>query len=302
MPDCVGYIFDPWQAVIEHKLGGLPVCTTDEECWMKYPKYRWMLNKLDLYDKLGYDAYPHGILPKKFPIFSKPIINPNGMSYGTKILTNWTEQEYKPGHLWMDIFEGKQLSIDIVVHGGEIQWMYSMTPERDEKGSFVNWKTEMTPMEVVDVLREFVKLHLSDYTGPFCFETIGDKVIEAVPRFAAQWVDLYGTGWLDSLAGLFKAPYEWVMPDPPVIGESRVVRVDSSYADYYPLVTDWNVIKLQYSRVRSLHLPWFQNTPLRDNLDDPHSYRIAVINGKEGDPTEDVANEIREVINFLSYE
>ena len=35
-------------------------------------------------------------------------------------------------------------------------------------------------------------------------ETIGGTIIEAHLRFADQWPDLYGPGWVDALVGLYE--------------------------------------------------------------------------------------------------
>ena len=40
--------------------------------------------------------------------------------------------------------------------------------------------------------------HLAGYTGMLNLETIGGTIIEAHLRFADQWPDLYGPGWVDA--------------------------------------------------------------------------------------------------------
>jgi hypothetical protein len=44
------------------------------------------------------------------------------------------------------------------------------------------------------------------------FETIGSRIIEAHLRFADQWPDLYGPGWVEALVRLY-ATGEWVFDD-----------------------------------------------------------------------------------------
>ena len=41
------------------------------------------------------------------------------------------------------------------------------------------------------------------YSGAVNIETIGGKIIELHLRFADQWRDLYGTGWLDAIVDLY---------------------------------------------------------------------------------------------------
>ncbi len=43
------------------------------------------------------------------------------------------------------------------------------------------------------------------YTGMMNFETIGGLIIEAHLRFADQWCDLYGEGWVEALVELYAA-------------------------------------------------------------------------------------------------
>jgi hypothetical protein len=41
------------------------------------------------------------------------------------------------------------------------------------------------------------------YTGMLNFETIDARIIEVHMRFADQWPDLYGEGWVEALIGLY---------------------------------------------------------------------------------------------------
>jgi hypothetical protein len=44
------------------------------------------------------------------------------------------------------------------------------------------------------------------------FETIGGTIIECHLRFADQWPDLYGAGWVESVVGLYTR-HEWDFDD-----------------------------------------------------------------------------------------
>src|SRR6202041_2995504 len=54
------------------------------------------------------------------------------------------------------------------------------------------------------------------------FETIGSRIIEAHLRFADQWPDLYGDGWVEALVGLYAAG-EWVFDDSRRVDSYSVV-------------------------------------------------------------------------------
>ena len=53
---------------------------------------------------------------------------------------------------------------------------------------------------------EWVRNNLAGYTGMLNLETIGGRIIEAHLRFADQWPDLYGPGWVDAVVGLYERP------------------------------------------------------------------------------------------------
>ena len=50
---------------------------------------------------------------------------------------------------------------------------------------------------------DWARRHLRGYTGMANFETIGGRIIEAHLRFADQWPDLYGAGWVEALIRLY---------------------------------------------------------------------------------------------------
>ena len=50
----------------------------------------------------------------------------------------------------------------------------------------------------------WVQQNLAGYTGMVNLETIGGTIIEVHLRFADQWPDLYGPGWVEALVGLYE--------------------------------------------------------------------------------------------------
>jgi len=89
---------------------------TDAEAWQGYPKLRWLYDRLQLAEALGYECGPAGTLPPRpGSWFVKPIINLNGMGVDAHA------QEYdggpvfriRPGSFWMPHFTGRHLSIDL---------------------------------------------------------------------------------------------------------------------------------------------------------------------------------------------
>ena len=60
--------------------------TDDPDCWHWYPAHRWVYDKIAVALSQGLDAAPHGVMPPRFPVFSKPIINLKGMGAGSRVL------------------------------------------------------------------------------------------------------------------------------------------------------------------------------------------------------------------------
>ena len=58
----------------------------------------------------------------------------------------------------------------------------------------------------------WIAKHLAGYTGMINLETIGGRIIEVHLRFADQWPDLYGKGWVEALVRLYEHR-RWDYPD-----------------------------------------------------------------------------------------
>ena len=56
---------------------------------------------------------------------------------------------------------------------------------------------------IEDYCGAWIAQHLRGYTGMINLETIGGRIIEVHLRFADQWPDLYGAGWVEALVRLY---------------------------------------------------------------------------------------------------
>jgi hypothetical protein len=181
--------------------------TDDPEAWQWNPQHRWVYDKLQVVLSQGLPAGPHGVMPPSFPVFSKPITNLRGMGLGSRVIENATEYErhHSPGHMWMPLLEGCHVSTDMAVVGGEPRWLRHATGEPTTKGMFDYWTVHAEHMsEPAADLGRWVRAHLDGYTGLLNLETIGGVIIEVHLRFADQWPDLYGAGWVEALVGLYR--------------------------------------------------------------------------------------------------
>ena len=62
----------------------LYIPTDDPEAWEWNPAHRWVFDKLQVALSQGLAAGPHGTMPPRFPVFSKPIMNFRGLGGGSR--------------------------------------------------------------------------------------------------------------------------------------------------------------------------------------------------------------------------
>ena len=205
MPICEA---DPWR--LQYFVGvetAAAIPTEDPDAWNWYPAHRWVYDKLGVALSQGLEAGPHGTQPPRFPVFSKPIVNLKGMGVGGRILRSQRdyEQHYAPGHFWMTLLDGLHVSSDVAVVDGEPRWWRHVTGRPAGEGTFDYWTVHAEPdAEIEAYCGKWVRRHLAGYTGMLNLETIGGTIIEAHLRFADQWPDLYGTGWIAALVRLYE--------------------------------------------------------------------------------------------------
>jgi hypothetical protein len=179
----------------------------DPEAWAWNPAHRWVFDKLQVALSQGLDAAPHGLEPPAYPVFSKPIYNFGGMGAGSRVLSS--REEYlthlTPGHLWMPLCDGRHVSTDAAVVNGDARWFRHATGLAMSGGTFDYWTVHADADPALEAyLRSWINRCLAGYTGLLNMETIGGTIIEAHLRFADQWPDLYGTGWVEALVDLYR--------------------------------------------------------------------------------------------------
>jgi hypothetical protein len=200
---------DPWRAQYFAGIScpdDVVIPTDDPHAWRLYPAHRWIYNKLLICETQGLEHGPHGIAPARFPVFSKPIYNLRGMGMGGKILRSRAEyeREQAPGHFWMPLLSGEHVSSDVAVVDGAPAWWRHTTGVALGDGTFDYWTVTAEPMPAVEGHGgAWLRQNLRGYSGFANLETIGGTIIEAHLRFADQWVDLYGAGWLESVIELY---------------------------------------------------------------------------------------------------
>lgn len=142
----------------------------------------WVYDKLILSRKLGHKCGPAGVdLPTPGTYIVKPITNIEGMGLGTYIHTFDTVKTdiLQPGTFWMEIFDGRHLSIDIV--DGEVDVVYEGI--RNSPQRFSKW----VKLEEEVLYPSFLN-DLSKKYGIVNYESIGGKIIEVHLRCNPDWI------------------------------------------------------------------------------------------------------------------
>lgn len=274
---------DPWRMQYFENAAcpeDVRIPTEDGDAWAWYPQYKWVYNKLAVAESQDLPCAPHGLDPPSFPIFSKPIYNMRGMGAGTCILRSLKEYKHRqrPGHLWMPLFEGEHVSSDVAVVDGEPKWWRHVIGKPLDGGMFDYWTILAEPRpEVEAYCGAWTREHLAGYTGMANFETIGARVIEAHLRFADQWPDLYGKGWVEALVRLY-AEGVWEFDDSGRRQGYSVVLFGAHGIQYSHPPEDLVDELRRTPEVTSIQITFHEDRPPSDHSMPPGGFRLAIVN------------------------
>jgi hypothetical protein len=279
MPICEA---DPWRLQYFSEVEtAARIPTEDPDAWQWYPAQRWVYDKLAVALSQGLDAGPHGTPPPRFPVFSKPIINLKGMGIGSRTLA--TAEDYErhatPGHFWMTLLKGRHVSSDIAVVEGLPRWWRHVTGKPAGEGTFDYWTVQAAAdAEIEAQCGKWVRAHLAGYTGMLNLETIGGTIIEVHLRFADQWPDLYGAGWIAALVRLYESG-TWEFADTDRRDGYSVVLFGPNGRRYrHPppaLVEEIGRMK----GVSSVQITFHEDVAPERHAMPPGGFRLAIVNG-----------------------
>ena len=159
---------DPWRLqYFEHVPcpDHVAIPTDDPDCWLLFPAQRWIYDKLRIAETQGLEAGPHGVMPRSYPVFSKPVTNLKGMGIGSRVIRSAAEMEhhYQPGHMWMPLLSGEHVSTDCAVENGRVTWMRHATGEPWDEGMFRYWTVHASGFpDLARHLAGWVRSHLQD--------------------------------------------------------------------------------------------------------------------------------------------
>src|SRR5579872_1606631 len=279
MPVCEA---DPWRLqYFSHVKTAANIPTEDCDAWQWYPAQRWVYDKLVVALSQKLEAAPHGVVPSRFPVFSKPIVNLKGMGVGSRVLHSASDYErhYRPGHFWMPLLEGRHVSSDVAVVAGEPRWWRHVTGKPAGEGTFDHWTVHAGPdAEIEDRCGAWIGMHLTGYTGMLNIETIGGTIIEAHLRFADQWPDLYGPGWVQAVVRLYETG-RWEFGDGTRCGGYSVVLFGPNGRRYrHPPPTLVREIR-HTPGISSVQITFHEDWQPERHAMPPGGFRLAVVNG-----------------------
>ena len=279
MPICEA---DPWRLqYFTHVRTAANIPTEDSDAWQWYPAHRWVYDKLAVALSQGLAAGPHGTAPPGFPIFSKPIVNLRGMSVGSCVFKSQTDYDahYAPGHFWMTLLQGRHVSSDVAVVEGEPRWWRHVTGKPAGEGTFDYWIVHAEPDAAIETrCGAWIGKHLAGYTGMLNVETIGGTIIEAHLRFADQWPDLYGPGWVEAVVELYERG-EWNFSDDDRTDGYSVVLF-GSHGHHYRHPPPATVEEVKHMPgVTSVQITFHEDRAPEWHAMPPGGFRLAIVNG-----------------------
>jgi hypothetical protein len=276
---------DPWRLqYFEHVPcpDDVAIAVDDLDCWDLYPDKRFIYDKLLIAQSQGLACGLHSDLPQQFPVFAKPRINLKGMGFGSYLIPDAEAFHVTmgDGQMWMVRLEGPHVSTDCAMVRGHVAWMRHANGTAWHGGTFKHWIIEAAPNPALETyLLKWLSRVLPSFTGMINIESIGGRVIEAQLRFADQWCDLNGKGWLDAVVELY-ARGEWNFAD-GARHDGWSIPLFARHGTVPPHPS----AEVQ-SRIRGLpHIKSLQITYLLDDGDNhtmpPGGFRLAVINATD---------------------
>ena len=294
MPICEA---DPWRLqYFSHVITATNIPTEDSDAWQWYPAQRWIYNKLAVALSQGLDAGPHGTPVPRFPVFSKPIVNLKGMGVGSRVLKSQADYDahYAPGHFWLTLLEGRHVSSDVVVVGGEPRWWRHVTGKPAGEGTFDSWIVHAEPDAAIEQsCGAWIEKNLAGYTGMLNLETIGGTIIEGHLRFADQWPDLYGPGWVEALVELYEKGDWNFVDDDRAEGYSAVLFGPHGPRYRHPPPAAVAEIK-RMPGVTSVQITFYEDRAPENHAMPPGGFRLAIVNGLDLPATLAARTRLRE--------
>lgn len=257
--------------------------TDDEDAHALFPAQRWIYDRRTIARSQGLACGLHDEPPGRYPVFCKPCVNLKGMGIGTSVLRNAADfhERCVPGRFWMQLLRGTHVSSDIAVMAGRAVWFRHTQGIPAAAGTFDHWIVAAARKPALErYLRRWIHGQLSDYTGMINVETIGGRIIEMHLRFADQWPDLYGDGWLQAVVRLYHRG-EWRFDDGQRLDGYSVVLFGPHRQAYRYPDADRLAGYRASAGISSVQITFDGARPAAAHAMPPGGFRLAVINTQD---------------------
>lgn len=128
----------------------------DIECWIRYPKYRWVYELSRLLDSQHISWSPFSTNELSTQVENMSLTSNTGISID-------------PGHIYVKKPEGIELITEVYVVKGEVKHMQHISPKTGEVVPGLVGEIELR-------LIAFVTLHFAKFTGVFSAKTFNNEI------------------------------------------------------------------------------------------------------------------------------
>jgi len=258
---------------------GIVVPVDDPTGWQLYPAHRLVYDKLFVCASQGVPYGPHGVMPRRYPVFSKPVMNLHGMGVHGYAIRSAAELKahFTPGHLWMRLLRGRHVSTDVALARGRPRWWRHAVGREMNGGTFDYWTVMAERLPALEArLGAWLGRYLRGFSGVVNVESIGGVIIECHLRMAEQWLDLNGPGWLEAVVDLY-AHRRWRFGD-----DGR--RTGYSVVLFAPHGRRYSIDPADVDGLRavegisSIQITVDDEIPIDQHAMPPGGFRIAIVN------------------------
>ncbi len=274
---------DPWRQQYFDGIDcpeDVDIPTDDLSAFDWNPRHRWIYDKYIVAQSQGLDCGKDGSVPQRYPVFCKPITNLRGMGLNIHVLHSVQDFERfcLPGHFWMTLLQGEHVSTDLAVIEGLPVWHRHCIGRPGAQGTFDYWTVSACGRdELTQYCCNWVRANLTGYTGMMNIETIGGRIIEAHLRFADQWPDLYGPGWIEAVVHLY-ARGEWAFADTSRKDGFSVALFGPHGRRYSHPEPDRVAAYRTAPGVSSVQITFHEDRPAGAHAMPPGGFRLAIVN------------------------
>ena len=204
---------------IKLKEDAFPV--NDPEAYKAYPHLRQLFNKLYVTKTQGVRCGKMNKIPKKFPVFVKPIVNLQGSNKDCYVIYNKDQFEsfmHRKELFWSEFLKGKEKSTDIFMLNGNIVFKMTYVIKIADDDNFLEdyKRIHGNKYPVVDKLLLWVKKYYARHTGIINIQYRGDIIFETSPRpdYGGTYIEMTGNQTLIDAVHKLYFEKQWLPTQP----------------------------------------------------------------------------------------